>query len=124
MPRQPTEAELAILRVLWELGSSTVRQIHNRLTQSKDIGYATTVKMLVIMFEKGLVKRNDSIRPQIYRAAITQRRAQQKMLNDLLHKVYDGSAKSLVQQLLSSRKSSPEEIREIRELLDELEGGS
>jgi BlaI family penicillinase repressor len=124
MPRQPTEAELAILRVLWELGPSTVRQIHNRITQSKDIGYATTVKMLVIMFEKGLVKRDDSIRPQIYRAAITQKRAQQTMLNDLLHKVYDGSAKSLVQQLLSSRKSSPEEIREIRELLDELEGDS
>jgi BlaI family penicillinase repressor len=124
MPRQPTKAELAILRVLWELGPSTVRQIHNRITQSKDIGYATTVKMLVIMFEKGLVKRDDSIRPQIYRAAITQKRAQQTMLNDLLHKVYDGSAKSLVQQLLSSRKSSPEEIREIRELLDELEGDS
>lgn len=124
MPRQPTEAELAILRVLWDLGPSTVRQIHNRLTQSKDVGYATTVKMLVIMFEKGLVKRNDSIRPQIYRAAITQKRAQQTMLNDLLQKVYNGSAKSLVQQLLSSRKSSPEEIREIRELLDELEGGS
>lgn len=121
MPRKPTDAELAILRVLWELGPSTVRQIHNRLTQSKDIGYATTVKMLVIMFEKGLVKRDDSVRPQIYRAAISQKRAQQSMLNDLLHKVYDGSAKSLVQQLLSSRKSSPDELREIRELLDELE---
>lgn len=124
MTRRPTEAELAILQILWELGPSTVRQIHNCLTQSKGVGYATTVKMLVIMFEKGLVKRDDSVRPQIYKAAVSRKRAQQTMLNDLLQKVYNGSATSLVQQLLSSRKSSKDEIREIRELLDELEGDS
>jgi len=122
MAPQPTSAELAILQVLWDLGPSTVRKAHERLTESKDVGYATTVKMLVIMLQKGLVKRDDSIRPQVYRAAVTQKRAQLTMLNDLLTRAYDGSAKSLVQQLLTARKCSQEEIRDIREMLNELEG--
>ena len=124
MSRTPTEAELAILRVLWELGPSTVREIHDVLTESKDVNYATTVKMLVIMHEKGLVKRDDSVRPQIYRSASPPQKTQLTMLNDLIQKVYDGSAKSLVQQLLHSRKNSAKELRELRKLLTELEGES
>jgi predicted transcriptional regulator len=124
MPRpassQPTEVELQILRILWELGPSTVRDIHNRMTLSKDTGYSTTVKMLSVMLEKGLAKRDDSVRPQVYRAASTQARTQKKMLNEMIQKVYDGSAKSLVLQALSSTKASKQDLDEIRKLLDEL----
>ena len=122
MPLQPTDAELTILQVLWDRGPSTVRQVHNRLIELKDVGYATTVKMLVIMLEKKLVKRDDTIRPQIYRAGVTQKRAQTSLLNDLVKKVYAGSEKCLIQNLLTSRTSSKADIQEIRELLNKLEG--
>ena len=94
-PEQPTEVELQILHVLWDDGPSTVRQIHNSVGQERQTNYSTTVKMLVVMFEKGLVNRDDSVRPQIYRAAITRTGAQKKMLKSLIQKAYEGSAKSL-----------------------------
>jgi predicted transcriptional regulator len=118
---QPTDVELQILQVLWEHGPSTVRFIHNGLAKTRDTAYATTVKMLVIMFDKGLVTRDDSVRPQIYRAAMTRARTQKQMLSDFIHKVYDGSAASVVLQALSSKKASKEDMAKIRELLDELE---
>ena len=128
MPRpvssQPTEVELQILRILWEIGPATVREIHNRIAEYKETNYATTVKMLVVMLEKRLVSRDDSIRPQIYRAAVTQTKTQRKMLNDLVRKVYDGSTKSLIMQALSSKKASQQDIDEIRELLNEMEGNA
>ena len=124
MSQQPTDAELMILQVLWESGPSTVRHVHNQLIESKDINYATTVKMLAIMFDKGLVRRDDTVRPQVYRAAVTQKKAQMSLLNELVRKAYDGSAASLMQQLLTSRKSSKAELQEIRGLLDELERGA
>ena len=120
---QPTEVELQILSVLWELGPSTVRAVHNALGQHKETNYSTTVKMLSVMLEKQLVRRDDSVRPQIYRAAVSRQQAQKKMLKGLIHKVYEGSAKSLVMQALSSHKASPEDLQEIRQLLDQLEGG-
>ena len=127
MPRptssQPTEVELQILCVLWEQGPSTARQIHNRLAEVRDTNYSTTVKMLSVMLEKNLVRRDDTARPQVFRPAATQRRTQQRMLKDLIHKVYDGSAGSLVLQALASQKASPEELAEIRRVLDELEEG-
>ena len=91
---QPTEVELQILRILWELGPSPVRDIHARLEAEKGTNYSTTVKMLGVMLEKGLVKRDEEATPHIYRAAMTQERAQKRMLNDLIQKVYDGSASS------------------------------
>ena len=127
MPRlpssQPTEVELQILRRLWELGPSTARQIHNRLAEDRDTNYSTTVKMLSVMLEKGLVRRDETVRPQVFRPAATQQRTQQQMLKDLIQKVYDGSAGSLVLQALASQKASPEELAEIRLSLNELEGG-
>ncbi|MBL7037166.1 MAG: BlaI/MecI/CopY family transcriptional regulator [Pirellulaceae bacterium] len=127
MPRppssQPTEVELQILRILWGQGASTARQIHNRLADVRDTNYSTTVKMLSVMLDKGLVRRDDTVRPQVFRPAATQQRTQQQMLKDLIHKVYDGSAGSLVLQALASQKASPKELAEIRQLLDELEGG-
>ena len=128
MPRtrssQPTEVELRILRVLWEWGPSTAREIHNRLTVSRETNYSTTVKMLSVMLDKKLVRRDDSVRPQIFRPAATQDRTQRRMLKDLVQKAYDGSVGSLVMQALSSQKSSPEELAEIRRLLNELEEGA
>jgi BlaI family penicillinase repressor len=126
MPRtpssQPTEVELQILRILWEQGPSTARQIHNRLSDDRATNYSTTVKMLSVMLEKGLVRRDETVRPQIFRPAATQQRTQQRMLGDLIQKVYNGSAGSLVLQALAAQKASPDELAEIRRVLDEIEG--
>lgn len=121
---QPTAVELEILRILWELGPSPVRDVHARLNQAKGTNYSTTVKMLSVMLTKGLVKRDDLATPHIYRAAITRERAGKKILSELIEKVYDGSAMSLVLQALASGKASREEIEEARKLLDEMEGKS
>lgn len=118
---QPTAVELEILRILWELGPSPVRAIHEKLAESKGTNYSTTVKMLSVMLTKGLLKRNEDANPHVWRAAITRQRAGKKLLNELVEKVYDGSTMSLVLQALSSGKASPQEIDEARRLLDELE---
>ena len=127
MPRipsaQPTEVELQILRILWERGRLTAREIHNELAGDRDTNYSTTVKMLSIMLDKNLVQRDDTIRPQLFWSTVTQKRTQQRMLKDLIQKVYDNSAGSLVLQALASQKASPEELAEIRRALDELERG-
>jgi len=127
MPRpassQPTEVELQILRVVWEHGSATARQIHNGLLGTKDRNYSTTVKMLSLMLDKGLVRRNEDVRPHVYRATTTRQKTQQQMLAHLIHRVYDGSAKSLVLQALSSQTATQEDLAEIRKLIRELEGG-
>ena len=127
MPRptslQPTEIELRILSILWEQGPSTARQIHNRLMEIRAANYSTTVKMLSIMFDKQLVKRDDTVRPQIFRSADSRKKTQQQILKDLIHRAFDGSTGSLVLQALASQKASPEELAEIRRLLNELEGG-
>jgi BlaI family transcriptional regulator, penicillinase repressor len=118
---QPTAVELEILRILWDLGPCTVRQVHQRLSEDKETNYSTTVKMLAVMLGKGLVKRDDSVRPLVYRAAMSRDRAAKSFLSDLIDKVYNGSAMSLVLQALSSGKASKEEIDEARKLLDDLE---
>lgn len=117
----PTEVELQILRILWEDGPSIARSIHDRLQETKRTAYSTTVKMLSVMLEKGLVVRDEESRPQVYRAAMTQQRARSRMLSDLIDKVYDGSAKSLMLHVLSSKKATPDEIREIRQWIDRME---
>lgn len=126
MPRpaasHPTEVELQILRILWEQGPSPVRDIHARLEAEKGTNYSTTVKMLAVMLQKGLVTRNEKAHPHVYRAALTRERAGKRMLRDLIEKVYDGSASSLVLQAISSGKTTKEELAEIRRLLDQMEG--
>ena len=119
---QPTAVELEILRILWELGPSPVRDIHARLNEAKGTNYSTSVKMLSVMLTKGLVKRDENASPHVYRAAMTRDRAAKKFLNELIEKVYDGSAMSLVLQALASGKASQAEIEEARKLLDEMEG--
>jgi BlaI family transcriptional regulator, penicillinase repressor len=118
---QPTAVELEILRILWDLGPSPVREIHARLAAAKGTNYSTTVKMLSVMLAKGLVKRDEEASPHVYRAAITRDRAAKNLLNELIDKVYDGSAMSLVLQALSASKASPAEIDQARRLLDEME---
>ena len=121
---QPTAVELEILRILWELGPSPVRDIHARLADAKGTNYSTTVKMLSVMLTKGLVKRDEQATPHVYRAAITRDRAGRKLLSELIEKVYDGSAMSLVLQALAGGKATKEEIEEARKLLDEMEDKS
>ena len=126
MPRpassQPTEVELQILRILWELGESPVRAIHERLQADKGTNYSTTVKMLGVMLQKGLVKRDEGAQPHVYRPVLSREKAGRQMVRDLIEKVYEGSALSLVLQALSAGKASPAELAEVRKLLDSLEG--
>ena len=125
MPRpkstKPTDAEIAILRVLWERGPSTVRDVQEVLNQTRDIGYTTALKFLQIMTEKGLVRRDESRHAHVYQARYPEEQTQRQMVDDLLERVFGGSAMKLVMQALSSRKASPEELAQIRALLDNLE---
>ena len=124
--RRPTEAELTILRVLWEGGPRTVREIHKVLSAgkpAKPIGYTTVLKLLQIMTEKGLVTRDEAQRPQIYRAAYSKQHTQRQMVGDLVQRVFGGSVKAMVLQALAARKSSPEELEAMEKLLERFEGG-
>jgi predicted transcriptional regulator len=121
---QPTEVELQILRILWELGPSPVREIHKRLSAVKGTNYSTTVKMLSVMREKGLVRRDEDASPHIYHPAMSRDSAGKRLVRDLVDKVYGGAAMSLVLQALKSAKASPEELQEVRRLLDEMEDKS
>ena len=118
---RPTEVELQMLRILWELGPSPVREVHARLNAEKGTNYSTTVKMLSVMLEKGLVKRDEKASPHIYRPAQSREKTGKRMLSDLVEKVYDGAAMSLVLQALASSKPTQAELNEVRQLLDELE---
>jgi BlaI family transcriptional regulator, penicillinase repressor len=119
---QPTAVELEILRILWDLEPCPVREVHTKLSEAKGTNYSTTVKMLSVMLQKGLVKRDENVSPHIYRSAVTKQKAAKKFLTELIEKVYDGSAMSLVLQALASGKASQQEIDEARRLLDEMEG--
>jgi len=124
VPPRPTDAELAILRVLWERGPSTVRQIQETLNRTRATGYTTALKLLQIMTEKGLVRRDESQRTHVYQADRSQGQTQRQLVGDLLDRAFGGSAEKLVMQALAAGKASPEELAQIRELLDRLEGGA
>ena len=123
---QPTELEVQILRVLWDGGESTVRHIHDSLVDVRGDGYkyASTVKMLHVMLRKGLVSRDDSIRPKTYRALVSQKKTQRSMLKDLVQRVYDGSSATVILHALSDRSISQDELDHIREMLDTRESRS
>src|SRR5438309_12042561 len=122
-PPRPTDAELAILAVLWERGPSTVRDVHDELNLHTATGYTTVLKLLQIMTEKGLVVRDESERAHIYEARYSEQRTQRQLLADLMERAFGGSPAKLVMQALSaSKKTSAEELGAIRELLDRLEG--
>jgi predicted transcriptional regulator len=113
--RKPTDAELAILSVLWSRGPSTVRQIAEQM--GREAGYTTILKLLQIMTEKGLVVRDEAARTHIYAAASTQDQTQRQLVTDLLERAFDGSAAKLVLQALAATRTSPDELAEIKKLL-------
>jgi BlaI family transcriptional regulator, penicillinase repressor len=123
-PPKPTEAELAILRVLWQRGPSTVRQVHDVLNATKKTGYTTVLKFMQIMHEKGLVRRDEAPYAHVYQARLPQEQAQRTMVADLLERVFEGSMSGLVMQALSSRKATPKELSEIRKILKDYERGA
>jgi len=119
---KPTESELEILQILWTKGLATVREVHEELAKSKDVGYTTTLKLMQIMHEKGLVKRDDSIRTHIYQAAVNKEKTQKHLLSKMINTLFGGSPTQLVIQALgnSENKATPEELEKIQKLLDGL----
>ena len=126
-PQQPTPAELSILRVLWRRGKSTVREVQEDLNRDRPgdspTGYTTVLKLMQIMTDKGIVRRDESQRTHVYEAKSSEEHTQRRLVKDLLDRAFGGSAQKLVLQALSTKKASPQEIAEIRSLLDELERG-
>ncbi len=120
---RPTDAELEILRVLWQRGASTVRDVFEALSKTKPIGYTTVLKFMQIMADKGLVRRDEEQRAHVYSAMLPQVETQRQMVRDLLRRAFDDSASQLVMQALASKKTSPEELAEIRRLLAAYDGG-
>jgi len=123
MPRHPTphptDVELKILEIVWKQGPSTVRQVHNALAADRDTGYSTTLKMMQVMREKGLLIRKDSVRPQLYDAAEDREKTQLQMVDNLIHKAFRGSAKKLLMRILSANRVRPEELVEMQRLVEE-----
>jgi len=120
---KPSERELEILRVLWDRGPSTVREVHEILNEAEKRGYTTTLKFMQIMAEKGLVVRDESRWAHVYEAGVSEEAAHRRIVADLLDCAFAGSSQKLVLHALSAKKTSPEELREIRRILDEMEGG-
>lgn len=117
---RPTDGELEILRVLWKTGPATVRDVHEQLSIAKPgTGYTTVLKLMQIMADKGLVTRDEKSKAHIYRARIPQEQTQREIVGDLVDRVFGGSAARLMMQALSGRKATPEEIAEIRRMLDD-----
>ena len=123
-PPKPTDAELAILRVLWQRGPCTVREVWEQLSPLQGTGYTTVLKTMQIMVEKGLLARDETDRSHVYRAARSEAQTQRQVVGHLLDRLFAGSAPKLVMQALAARKATPAELAEIRKLLDEMEGGS
>jgi predicted transcriptional regulator len=117
----PTPSELAILQILWHRGASTVREIHEVLSETKEVGYTSALKLLQIMTTKGLVKRTEDNRAHIYEANQPAEKTKQQFATDVLQRVFRGSASQLMQHALAGRRSSKKEIEELRKMLDEYE---
>jgi predicted transcriptional regulator len=115
---RPTDAELAILRILWERGPSTVRQVHDILGRERQAAYTTALKTLQIMTEKGLVERDERERTHIYRARLSEETTQRQLVRDLLDRAFGGSSTKLVMQALAAKRASAEELRDIRRAID------
>lgn len=117
---KPTESELEILQVLWQKGTASVREVHEELAKSKDVGYTTTLKLMQIMFEKGLVKRDATFKTHIYEAQVSKDKTQKHLLNKMIDTLFGGSPTQLVLQALGNHKASDEELEAIQQLLNNL----
>jgi BlaI family transcriptional regulator, penicillinase repressor len=122
-PPIPTDAELRILRVLWERGASTVREVLDELSGDRNVGYTTVLKLLQIMHEKRLVARDERARTHVYTARVAEQRTERRLVSDLIDRAFSGSAATLVMRALADRAATPEELAEIRRLIDRLEEG-
>ena len=122
-PPRPTKSELAILRVLWERGPLSVRAVQSVLDAAKPTGYTTVLKLMQIMTDKGLLERDDSVRPQLYKPRHKQEKTQLHLLHDFIERAYGGSIKALVMHALSTRKPSRKDLDELEALLDRFEKG-
>ena len=120
-PQKPTASELEILRVLWTRGPSTVREVHESLSEKKDLGYTTVLKLLQIMTAKGTVRRNKTQRAHVYESCLPAEQTKRQLAGDMLQRVFEGSASQLMMHALAGRKASPKEIEELRSMLDEYE---
>ena len=116
---RPTDSELSILRVLWSRGPSTVRQVHEALAETRDTGYTTTLKLMQIMADKGLVERNETARTHIYSASAAQEQTQTQLVKDLVDRAFGGSAAALVLRALSADDATDAELTEIRKMIDD-----
>jgi len=119
---RPTDRELTILRILWDNGPSTVRQVNEAMNEDENTGYTTTLKLMQIMTEKRLLVRDESQFKHVYKPALTEERTQKQLVGDLLDKAFSGSAEKLVMRALSARKVSAKELAGMRKILDEFEG--
>ena len=118
---KPTESELEILQILWQRGLATVREVHEELSKTKDVGYTTTLKLMQIMHEKGIVKRDESVRTHVYQAAVNKEKTQKHLLSKMIDSLFGGSSTQLVLQALGNeQKVSEEELNQIQNLLDNL----
>lgn len=117
---KPTESELEILQVLWIKGTASVREVHEDLLKIKDAGYTTTLKLMQIMFEKGLVRRDDSSKTHFYQAAVSREKTQKHMLGKMIDSLFGGSPTELVIQALGNHKASADELEAIQKMLDNL----
>src|SRR5215510_8768717 len=117
---KPTESELEILQIIWSKGFATVREVHETLAQTKDVGYTTTLKLMQIMHEKGLVKRDDSMRTHVYQASVNKEKTQKHLLGKMIDNLFGGSPTQLVNQALGEHKASREELEKIQEIIDSL----
>jgi BlaI family transcriptional regulator, penicillinase repressor len=118
---RPTESEMEILQVIWDKGPSTVREVHEMLSRNKETGYTTTLKLMQIMFEKGLLRRNDSSKSHIYEVAVSQKSIQQQVVNKLINSMFKGSSAKLIMHALGNHRASSEEIEAIKIYLKEIE---
>ena len=121
---RPTKLELSILNVLWQMGPATVREIHAVVNEAKPTAVNTILRMMQIMTEKSLVTRDDTVRPQIYRARYSQQQTQTHLIKDLMQRAFDGSVKEMVMRALSTRRPSPKTLKAMEKLLEEFEGDS
>ena len=119
---RPTDRELAILRILWDNGPGTVREVNEAMNEDEDTGYTTTLKLMQIMTDKGLLRRDDSQFKHVYKPAMTEEKAQKLLVGELLEKAFSGSAEKLVMRALSTKKVPAKELGKIRKMLDEFEG--
>ena len=117
---KPTESELEILQILWHKNQASVREVHEELLKTKESGYTTTLKLMQIMFEKGLVERDDSAKTHIYQPLVSKEKTQKQLLGKMINNLFGGSTSTLVLQALGNHKASPAELEEIQQLLDNL----